>query len=255
MRSTKNQKAQGSGKAVKRASLKGKGREEVAPVSPSKQLRKGSAVVLDESIEPWSWSTLADPQVSTQPALFTKDARYFFIPVSSSVKIYSTATGKVVSTLTSHTRVTNGHSDRVTCLKINPQNSFQLFAGSSDDMEDYVFVACKKPNKKKGQDEQTQTSVIMRVSLRTTNATSGSSIQKSSQVIVVGKARMMVGMDVSASGKWLVVAGGTKVYVASTAKLKAGFTKFACSENLTCLSVHPKEDWIATGDEKGQLRL
>jgi hypothetical protein len=76
MRSTKNQKAEGSGKAAKRASLKGKGREEVAPVTPPKGLRKGSAVVLDENIEPWSWSTLADPQVSTQPALFTKDARY-----------------------------------------------------------------------------------------------------------------------------------------------------------------------------------
>ncbi|PVG01982.1 WD40 repeat-like protein [Serendipita vermifera] len=141
------------------------------------------------------------------------------------------------------------------------------------DMEDYVFVACQKQNKKKGQgmhasrrrfgcsslfsdiDEQTQTSVIMRVSLRTTNATSGSNIQKSSQVIVVGKARTTVGMAISASGKWLVVAGGTKVYVASTAKLKAGFSKFVCAENLTCLSVHPTEDWIATGDEKGQLRL
>lgn len=103
---------------------------------------------------------------------------YFLVPVASTVKIYSTLTGKVVSTLKSHSRVANGHSDRITCLKINPNNPFQLYTGSSDgalrswdfvngvllatidvgypinyisahqDIEDHVFVACKKSSKK-----------------------------------------------------------------------------------------------------------
>jgi NET1-associated nuclear protein 1 (U3 small nucleolar RNA-associated protein 17) len=109
-----------------------------------------------------------------------REKRYFFVAVSSSVKIYSTTTGKIVSTLTSHSCASNCHSDRITCIKINPQNSFQLFTGSADgtfriwdfidavllrtidvgypishlcahqDIEDHAFVACQKPNKKKG---------------------------------------------------------------------------------------------------------
>lgn len=59
----------------------------------------------------------------------------------------------------------------------------------------------------------------------------------------------------SPSGSWLVAIGGHKAYVAPTSNLKAGFTKFVSPEALTCLSFHPSEEYFATGDEKGNIRL
>jgi len=80
-------------------------------------------------------------------------------------------------------------------------------------------------------------------------------VQKSSELLTVGKAHSVIGMGISASGKWLTVAGGSKIYVAPTSSLKSGFTKFVCPEKLTCFASHPAEDWLATGDETGQIRL
>jgi NET1-associated nuclear protein 1 (U3 small nucleolar RNA-associated protein 17) len=95
----------------------------------------------------------------------------------------------------------------------------------------------------------------MRVSLKTTNSTTGAKVQKSAELLTVGKVRVAIGIGISASGKWLIVAGGNKIYVAAISNLKSGFTKFVCPEKLTCLALHPAEDWLATGDETGQIRL
>jgi NET1-associated nuclear protein 1 (U3 small nucleolar RNA-associated protein 17) len=73
--------------------------------------------------------------------------------------------------------------------------------------------------------------------------------------VLVGKTRTARGLAVSAGGSWLVAIGGHKAYVASTANLKAGFIKFVSPEALTCLAIHPAEDYFATGDEKGNIRL
>jgi NET1-associated nuclear protein 1 (U3 small nucleolar RNA-associated protein 17) len=43
--------------------------------------------------------------------------------------------------------------------------------------------------------------------------------------------------------------------VASTANLKSGFVKFVSPEALTCLAFHPTEEYFATGDDKGHIRL
>lgn len=77
---TKNESKE-SHKAAKRASRKGKGREVVAP-PPKPSLssigRKVSAATPINEIEPWKWSSIADPSVPLIPAVFTKDARYAF---------------------------------------------------------------------------------------------------------------------------------------------------------------------------------
>ena len=49
--------------------------------------------------------------------------------------------------------------------------------------------------------------------------------------------------------------GGPKAYVCSTTSLGSGFTKFVSTELLTCLAFHPSEEYFATGDLKGQIRL
>jgi NET1-associated nuclear protein 1 (U3 small nucleolar RNA-associated protein 17) len=73
--------------------------------------------------------------------------------------------------------------------------------------------------------------------------------------MLVGKTRTTRGLAVSAGGSWLVAIGGHKAYVAPTANLKAGFVKFVSPEALTCLASHPTEEYFATGDEKGNIRL
>lgn len=83
----------------------------------------------------------------------------------------------------------------------------------------------------------------------------GSKSQTSSDITAVGKTRAIVGLAFSSSGSWLVAIAGHKAYVASTKSLKSGFTKYVSPEALTCLALHPSEDYFATGDDKGNIRL
>jgi NET1-associated nuclear protein 1 (U3 small nucleolar RNA-associated protein 17) len=56
---------------------------------------------------------------------------YFFSLVGSSVKIYSVATGQVVSTLSAPRPAGNeAPSDLLTSATLNPHNAFQLITGS-----------------------------------------------------------------------------------------------------------------------------
>lgn len=96
--------------------------------------------------------------------------------------------------------------------------------------------------------------MVYRVSL-TPMPTSTSHISKSSEIHRIGKTKAAISMAISASGSWLVVVAGYKAYVTLLSSPGSGFTKFVSPERLTCLAVHPIEDYFATGDERGQLRL
>lgn len=95
----------------------------------------------------------------------------------------------------------------------------------------------------------------MTVSLAPTAATRQLLVQKPSSTRVVGKARYTFGLSYSPSGAWLVAIGGHKAYVCRTSDPKAGFTKLVSPEKLTCLAFHPTDDFFATGDNKGIVRL
>lgn len=97
--------------------------------------------------------------------------------------------------------------------------------------------------------------VVLRVSLKPRGVASGNKIQASSEITLVGKTRAVVGLSFSHSGSWLVAVAGHKAYVASTSSFKSGFTKYVSPEALTCLAFHPSEDYFATGDDKGNIRL
>ncbi len=56
---------------------------------------------------------------------------YFFSIVGSSVKVYSTSTGLVVSTLSAK-RDAGSHTNAITSVVLNPHNAFQLITGSLD---------------------------------------------------------------------------------------------------------------------------
>jgi NET1-associated nuclear protein 1 (U3 small nucleolar RNA-associated protein 17) len=93
------------------------------------------------------------------------------------------------------------------------------------------------------------------VSLKPSPATLHLPVQAPSESVVVGKTRTTRGLAVSAGGSWLVAIAGHKAYVASALNLKVGFVKFVSPEALTCLALHPTEEYFATGDEKGNIRL
>lgn len=96
---------------------------------------------------------------------------------------------------------------------------------------------------------------MMRVCLRPTVATASRPVQRSNEVWIVGKTRATTGLALSPSGAWIVAIGGHKAYVCPTSKLSDGFTKFVSPQPLTCLAFHPTEDYFATGDVRGIIRL
>jgi NET1-associated nuclear protein 1 (U3 small nucleolar RNA-associated protein 17) len=66
--------------------------------------------------------------------------RYFFSAAGSAIKVHSTTTGEIVSTLSppisSNAEKSQfgarGHSEAITCIILNPDNPFQLITGSLD---------------------------------------------------------------------------------------------------------------------------
>jgi NET1-associated nuclear protein 1 (U3 small nucleolar RNA-associated protein 17) len=80
-------------------------------------------------------------------------------------------------------------------------------------------------------------------------------VGRPSQVLRIGKVKTARSLSISASGKWLIVIGGTSAYVAETASSSSGFVVYDSPERLTALATHPKEDYFATGDAVGQIRL
>lgn len=143
-------------------------------------------------------------------------------------------------------------------------------------IEDHIFVAVAQGGKKKTKrgarplpesfgllaDMRTaktmtaeDNAAVVRVCLRPTSVTAGSPIQVSSGILMVGKTRATTGLAISPSGTWLVATGGHKAYVCAIADLKTGFTKFVSPHALTCLAFHPSEEYFATGDAVGCIRL
>jgi NET1-associated nuclear protein 1 (U3 small nucleolar RNA-associated protein 17) len=135
----------------KTPSNKRKGKENHAKTLPTTTHAEAWSAQSWDDDTPWNWASLTDPSSSRIPPVFTKDGRwviykrlpfilflntlvsYFFSLVGSSVKIHSTATGLVVSTLTSPSlNDGNSQSDVLTSALINPHNVFQLITGSLD---------------------------------------------------------------------------------------------------------------------------
>ncbi|GJJ09898.1 hypothetical protein Clacol_004122 [Clathrus columnatus] len=214
----------------------------------------------------WSWALLTDSSVSSRPPLFTKD--------------YSSSTGPSSSQDV-------GHSAEITSILINPQNTFQLISSSLDGcikiwdyleavllstfnfkqpithmcahdrQPNYVFITTTSFDSVKSHEDNNnqEISKVYRILLRPTKVTADLPVQTPVEKLKIGKVRNPTGLAVSPSGEWLVAIGGPKAYVCPMSSLQAGFTKFISNEPLTCLAFHPTQEYFATGDKKGQIRL
>ncbi|KAF7339337.1 WD40 repeat-like protein [Mycena sanguinolenta] len=261
-------------------SRKGKGKaKEPTVAAPKRRVHVPSS---EPSSDPsWDWTCLTDSLASNVPPIFTKDGSYFFSLVGSSVRIYAVTTGKIVSTL-SIPRPTGSDAslDTLTCAVLNPHNAFQLITGSlagvlavwdfleatllqiidiaqpihhicvHENFKESVFVTASRPSKKGVAGVQyfsvdlgpplylsDDNAIVLRVSLKPAEAASQSTAQKSSEITPIGKIRVPNGLSFSPGGGM------------------ARFTKYVSPERLTCLAFHPTEDYFATGDEKGNIRL
>jgi NET1-associated nuclear protein 1 (U3 small nucleolar RNA-associated protein 17) len=137
------QSSQKIGKTRRHRRPKSKRRENLAKSPP-----EASTSVSAEQQKSWQWVSITEPPATKHPPVFSKDGRcvvallggfrlsdfvysYFFSIVSSSVKIYSTSTGLVVSTLSAK-RDAGSHTNAITSVVLNPHNAYQLITGSLD---------------------------------------------------------------------------------------------------------------------------
>lgn len=147
-----------------------------------------------------------------------------------------------------------------------------LHVCAHDKFKDAIFVAASRPKKNNAKGSSIDISMqrelgtdallfsddsaaVLRISLNTIETAPPSSPQKSAEILPIGKTRFPTGLSFSPSGAYLVAAAGHKVYVAMSSSWKSGFTKYVSPERLTCLAFHPSEDYFATGDGKGNIRL
>jgi len=91
---------------------------------------------------------------------------------------------------------------------------------------------------------------VLHVSLKTVGDTT-----KPAEIQPIGKMRLPTGLVFSPSGAWLIATGGNKVYIAMSSSFSSGFTKYVSPELVTCLAFHPLEEYFATGDVKGNIRI
>ncbi|KAF9074836.1 quinon protein alcohol dehydrogenase-like superfamily [Rhodocollybia butyracea] len=274
------------------ARLKNKGKGKETRGSQKKRSATGNPPTTTPSTSPGfeddpllNWVSLTDSHPSNSPPIFTKDGSYYFSLGGSSVKIFATSTGQLVSTLSSPSSSTDASQEALTSVVLNPQNVFQIITGSLDGSiriwdyldatlirtlyigqpihhicahdkhKDLVFVTASRQRKHDKKSSGDGAFFVLQVSLKPTDASAQSTSQKPSDITVIGKTKCPSGLAISPSGNWLVVTAAHKSYVANLLSIRSGFTKFIASDKLTCLAFHPLEDYFATGDVKGNIRL
>uniref|UniRef100_A0A0W0FAU9 Putative WD40 repeat-like protein n=1 Tax=Moniliophthora roreri TaxID=221103 RepID=A0A0W0FAU9_MONRR len=267
-----------------------RGKGKVKENTGSQKRRAGKAPSTTKSLEEdlasdssWDWVSLTDLCTNKFPPIFTRDGSYYFYLVGKSVKIFSTTTGQLVSTLSAPRTADESPSDVLTCAILNPHNPFQLITGSTngclafwdymdaillrkiavgqpiyhvsahEKIQNYIFVSATRNTKYKNSGEDN--SVVLQLSVKPTDDTFHTTTQKPSEILPVGKTRFPTGLAISPSGEWLIAAAGNKVYIANLGSLQFGFTKYVSSDRLSCLAFHPSEEYFATGDVKGNIRL
>ncbi|GAA5885010.1 hypothetical protein JCM16303_006516 [Sporobolomyces ruberrimus] len=106
------------------------------------QAKKDAALQVDPSpssvaLEPKTpnqldWLPLADTHAASCPVLFSPDSAYCFIASGSQVKIYSSATTELLSSLSNRSSINTSLRSKVSTVLLHPSNPRQLVVGSTD---------------------------------------------------------------------------------------------------------------------------
>ena len=94
------------------------------------------------------------------------------------------------------------------------------------------------------------------VALPPSTPSSPSTPRTPSRRMRLAKPRSILALSLSPSGKHLISLNPYQINICKTDKLDKGFVQKITSEvRLTCLEFHPTENWFATGDGLGKIRL
>ncbi|KAI7901524.1 quinon protein alcohol dehydrogenase-like superfamily [Cokeromyces recurvatus] len=223
-------------------------------------------------------SKYAAGNISEYPIEFTKDSKYFFSSTGSCVKIFSTATGAIVKSL-SQSPALGGHSKKITRVILNPKNHLQLYTASLDgtiklwDYNDDILLKTYNVNAPiqcmvmspeapghayivvksgDGKDKLADNSIVYRFSF-------GSS-DEPTQMRRICSLRDCNTIDITNDGKWLAFGARYKVYVweinQDTEDVpETQLKEHIFAESITVLKFHPFKPILAVGDRSGQITL
>ncbi|XP_049848257.1 WD repeat-containing protein 75-like [Schistocerca gregaria] len=211
-------------------------------------------------------------KIASLPIVFTNDSKYFFCACGSTVKMFSTTTGE-------QTRVLNGHDAVVIGMAINPGNPLQLYSFGKDQkiclwdyndaiilstfftglsvehfafnpkFNDVVYLSSVGPREGKPKSET--------YSIYSFHLGDGGQMERTKQgkksldLITQVKARKRSKFLVTPNGDYLVIQAKYhwKLFDLET---KQTF-KYPHRNAISCCTIHPKQHFVATGDDHGEI--
>lgn len=204
------------------------------------------------------------------------------------MKIYSVLSGQLASVLSVPSSSSEGsvRKTKVSCLLLNPSNHLQLLVGSLDGLLriwdysegkllktldlgspiqhacghptllDQLFVALVAP-KEKAQDSTLAGVYSISLKAKSSDTIVSPDVPRSpSRRMRLAQPRIVLALECSGSGKFLVSLNPQQINVCEISALQAGFAiSLESEEKLTCIGFHPTENYFATGDESGRIRV
>jgi NET1-associated nuclear protein 1 (U3 small nucleolar RNA-associated protein 17) len=135
----------------------------------------------------------------------------------------------------------------------------QIFVAivSSDETVEGVIEG----RKKNSSSESVEMAGIYAISLKpkalATGSTASASTPRSpARRMRLAKPRVVTALGISSSGTFLIAVNPRQINLCYLKQIQRGFaSRIESKDNLTCLAFHPTENYFATGNDKGQIRL
>ncbi|MCO5596109.1 hypothetical protein L7F22_050169 [Adiantum nelumboides] len=267
---------------------------EVTPSTPAKKKERKKGPKLTRNTENVPWSPIVTGKAGRVPILFTRDNDFFFVASGSTIRIYSTNSGRLVSTLSSSSEDApnattstsiSQHTATITGLSINPANAAQLISCSLDgtikvwdffdgklmntinlalpithmvtheSLKNQVIVAARKP-RGKGEErgKSDKYSDSENAVLFKVNLRNHDRSNKQKPERL-GKRSAISDMAISTDGRYLVLVGHFKIHIADLNTSDQTMVKVITQQALTRVAFHPSNNTFATGHAAGQIRL
>ena len=211
------------------------------------------------------------PRMDRNPStiLFSRDGKYILATSTNNVEVISAASGKIMVSLEGHTRP-------VTEIVLHPQNVSQIFTSSLDgtlrqwNFSDGAPVKMWKLGQPISHMVMTPDASIAYASFMKPNAEGGSkaktvgyvhriNLQSGVQVRLF-KCRECARLALNASGDTLLAVARKDLWVWEQPKSQDADAeykplKFQHARNVAVVAAHPEGNYIATGDERGEIFL
>ncbi|KAI9307908.1 WD40-repeat-containing domain protein [Cunninghamella echinulata] len=218
--------------------------------------------------------------MSQCPVEFTKDSKYFFSGVGSTIKIYSIQTGSVVKVL-SKPSVEGAHQDKVTMVLLNPKNHLQLLSASLDgtiklwDYNDEVLLKTYNVNEPivklvlSPNDSEFAYVLTKSKSNQPRKTNTEESITKSTKIYQFNMDLISTSSDVdkrliaeldkcttiaiSANGEYLAMGAQYQLHIWQINELTTQLRTYTIHEGITQLEFHPVKNYLAIGQRTGRI--